>query len=351
MQSNMRAAIINPYLDSLGGGERYSMAVATTLRDLGYSVDVEWKDIKIIAKLEKRFGISLNDVNFIPSTRRGEGYDMCFWVSDGSIPMLQARKNLLHFQVPFHDVGGGSLLNRMKMFRINKVICNSDFTKNVVDKEFRVNSAVLYPPVSVEKFRPRRKEKYIIYVGRFSQLKQSKNQHMLIEAFKRLYKSGFSEWKLILAGGSELGAGEYLIQLKRSVGDYPIEIIESSSFTQIVDLYGKAKIFWSAAGAGIDERKEPEKVEHFGISLVEAMASGCIPLVYGSGGYKEIIEDGKEGYLWETIQELIKKTKSVINTPSIAREISKSAVVKSKRYSYERFKKGLTDIISHPSKH
>ena len=40
----MRAAIYNPYLDTLGGGERYVMAVATALANLNYIVDVEWSD-------------------------------------------------------------------------------------------------------------------------------------------------------------------------------------------------------------------------------------------------------------------------------------------------------------------
>jgi hypothetical protein len=43
----MRAAIYNPYLDTLGGGERYTLAVATTLFKNGYQVDIEWKGKEI----------------------------------------------------------------------------------------------------------------------------------------------------------------------------------------------------------------------------------------------------------------------------------------------------------------
>ena len=39
----MKAAIYNPYLDSLGGGERYAMAVAQVLVKKGYQTDVYWK--------------------------------------------------------------------------------------------------------------------------------------------------------------------------------------------------------------------------------------------------------------------------------------------------------------------
>ena len=42
-----KAAIYNPYLDTLGGGERYTLSFAKVLADEGWVVDVEWKDIKI----------------------------------------------------------------------------------------------------------------------------------------------------------------------------------------------------------------------------------------------------------------------------------------------------------------
>lgn len=197
----MRAAIYNPYLDTLGGGERYTMTFAEVLAKNGYAVDVQWQNPTIKGKLKNRFGKDYSSINFISDVKRGDGYDLCFWLSDGSIPTLRARHNFLHFQVPFHNVGGTSLLNRMKLFRIDKVICNSKFTKRVIDYEYGVESIVIYPPVDVLKIKPKRKENIIISVGRFSELKQSKHQDILVKAFKRLVDSGLADWKLILAGG------------------------------------------------------------------------------------------------------------------------------------------------------
>src|SRR6266404_1083272 len=179
----MRAAIYNPYLDTLGGGERYTMAIASTLVKNDYVVDVEWKEPAIREKLEKRFGIELTSINFVKDIKRGDEYDVCFWVSDGSIPTLRARKNLLHFQVPFTNVSGRSLLNKFKMMRINKVICNSNFTKNIIDHEFGVNSIVLYPPISIQQFKAKKKENMILSVARFSNLLQSKRQDVLVKTF------------------------------------------------------------------------------------------------------------------------------------------------------------------------
>ena len=52
-------------------------------------------------------------------------YDLLFVVSDGSVPMMLAKKNILHFQVPFKNIDGKSLLNQIKLKKIHCVVCNS----------------------------------------------------------------------------------------------------------------------------------------------------------------------------------------------------------------------------------
>jgi len=340
----MRAAIYNPYLDTLGGGERYSLAFALALSEAGYKVDVAWKSASIKKRLEDRFGLDLSGVNFIRDIKKGDGYDVCFWVSDGSIPLLRARKNFLHFQVPFQNVNGKTLLNKMKLFRIEKIICNSHFTKKFIDSEYGVDSLVIYPPVSVAKMKPKRKKNWILFVGRFSQLTQAKNQHILVRNFKKLYRT-FPDWELVLAGGTEVGAKDYLHKLEREIEGFPIKIIKSPTFKEIVDLYGQSKIFWSAVGFGAKEEKEPQKVEHFGITLVEAMAAKVAPVVFSAGGYKEIVTDGKDGFLWKSEGELLKKTKILIEDKVKYNALVENASVSSQKYDYERFKSDVGKIL------
>jgi len=342
----MRAAIYNPYLDSLGGGERYSMAIATTLVKNGYIVDVEWKSQEIKDKLEERFGIDLKNVNFIDNINRGDGYDICFWVSDGSIPALKARRNFLHFQVPFQKVSGRSLINKVKLMRVSKVIVNSLFTKKIIDQEFGVDSFVLYPPVATEEFRAKKKEDLILNVSRFSQLMQAKRQDILIKTFSAFYKAN-PDYKLVLAGGAEVGADKFIDELKEEInkeGKLPVTIIKSPDFKTIKDLYGRAKFFWSASGFGIDDIKEPKKVEHFGIAPVEAMAAGCVPILVNKGGHKEIVEEGVNGYLWNDPGDLYGFTKKLTVDEKLRREISKNAIERAKKFSYEEFEKTFSSI-------
>lgn len=341
----MKAAIYTPYLDTLGGGERYVISFSKVLLDKGWLVDLESKDADILSKLENRFGLVLKGLKVVESIKRGDGYDLCFWLSDGSIPTLFARRNFLHFQEPFYNVEGKSLLNRMKFFRIEKIIVNSKYTKEWIDREFPKESIVIYPPVDVAKLKSGKKENIILSVGRFSQLAQSKRQDVLLDVFKDLYDSGARNWKLVLAGGTEVGRTDFVDKLISNAKGYPVSIIEGPNFKTIKSLYAKAKFFWSASGYGIDEKRHPEKVEHFGMTVVEAMASGSLPLAFSAGGYKEIIDEGKNGYLWSTPNSLKLKTLRAMEDAKEFRNVSSQARKDSQKYSYESFKEEITKLI------
>ncbi|MBI4058841.1 glycosyltransferase family 4 protein [Candidatus Microgenomates bacterium] len=340
----MRAAIYDPYLDTLGGGERYVMTVAQVLIENGWNVDVEWGEDEIKNKLENRLGIDLSKVKIVKNINKGQGYDLVFWLSDGSVPNLSAKKNILHFQVPFHYVNGKSLFNRLKLRKINSVVCNSNFTKQFIDREYGVNSVVIYPPVDVASFKPLKKENIILSVGRFSQLLQAKRQDVLVDTFKKMIDGGLKGWKLILAGGSDVGGKEIVENLREESAGYNIEIKENPDFNQLKNIYGKAKIFWSASGFEINEEKNPQKVEHFGITVVEAMSAGCVPIVFAAGGHREIV-NGTNGYLWEDIDQLIDDTNKVIRNDKNRVILSEKALEDSNKYGYERFKEDFLQII------
>lgn len=348
-----KAGFFDPYLDTLGGGERYTLTLAEHLSQKEWQVDLLWDEPKLKEKLKSRLNLDLNRVNFIPIRKnileRGKlshKYDLFFWLSDGSIPLLFSKKNILHFQVPFHGLGGKSFLNKIKLKKIQIIVCNSYFTKKFIDQEYGVNSKVIYPPVDVQSFKTGKKENIILSLGRFSQLLQAKRQDVLINVFKKMIDKGLSNWKLILAGATDIGGESVFNQLKRQAKSYPIEFLENPDFKTITKLYSRAKIFWSASGYGIDEEKEPEKVEHFGIAIVEAMAAGCVPLVIGKGGAREIIKEGKTGFLWEDEKGLIRMTQDLIVNPVTLSSLSKAVIKSSQAFSKKKFCQNFDEIIT-----
>lgn len=337
-----RALVFNPYFDTLGGGERYLAGVIAALNQKGYQTIVAWKDQALPQQLQNRFNIPLSALvdpegytiitqgNLWQKLRYQLQFDFIFWVSDGSLPLLFGRKNVVHFQVPFHHISLPWTTFLKKKF-ISHIVCNSLFTKQIIDQTFSVDSTIVFPPCG--QMNLKKKEKIILGVGRFDGLLHSKRQDVLIEAFKKLSAPG---WKLILAGG-DIGTSTVVHTLQQAIGLFPVELIVNPTFDIVQDLYGKASLFWHAAGYQVNEQQNPEKVEHFGIATVEAMSAGTIPLAYDAGGQREIIQPGVNGYLWHTIDELVEKSKQIMDDEDLRRRLALKARSSSSSFNLEHF--------------
>lgn len=348
----MKIGFFSPYLDTFGGGERYMLTLASYLSEK-YKVDIFWDDQSIKAPLSRFLKIDLSKTTFkknifkenkLRKIVKTSIYDCLFVLSDGSVPLSFAKKNILHFQVPFHFTDY-SLKTKFKLKRYKYIICNSYFTKEFIDKNFNIKSQVIYPPVDIKSIKQGEKEKIILSVGRFSphQL-HPKKQEVLIEVFKEIYRKDPS-WKLYLVGQAKKADEKYLRLLKKNSRGYGIKITENLPFKDLKSLYSKASIYWHATGFGEDESKNPEKMEHFGISTVEASAAGAAPVVIGYGGQKEIIDDNKNGLLWVTKAQLFEQTILLIENPKLMQKISRAAIINSKRFSTEKFIKSYEEII------
>lgn len=346
----MKAGIYSPYWDTLGGGEYYAGSVAKAMVNAGYDVDLFSTDNKIINKLNDRFNIGLRasvnaeavkifSQNVFKKKQYFTKYDILFFVSDGSIPFLFAKKNILHFQVPFRHVNRHKLINSLKFTTIHHVVCNSQFTKNIIDQEFRSNSTVVYPAVNPISNKNISKNNIILSVGRFDNLMQSKRQDVLIDTFKKM---DLKNWRLVLVGGV-LHGNKFVEELKNQAKEYPIEILANATFQNLQTLYAQAKIFWHAAGYGFNIEDHPQKAEHFGISTVEAMSAGAIPVVFNGGGLKEIV-DVKSGYLWNDPNQLIQMTRKAIDQLD-NQDFINQIKSKSHQFSTEVFNEKFQKII------
>ena len=91
--------------------------------------------------------------------------------------------------------------------------------------------------------------------------------------------------------------------------------------------------------------------EGFGISLVEAMSSGCVCICASSGAVPEIITDGTDGYLVDKGDHagLAGKLDEVYELDAEEKlRMARAAHEKAEKFSIERFVKELDAVISGP---
>lgn len=349
----MKVGIFSPYLETFGGGERYVYSVAEFFLQRGDQVDIFGPGDPV--EIKKRFALDLANARFrqdiffnggslIQKLRQTARYDLFFFLSDGSIPATLATKNILHFQTPFHYSNQKNILNWLKLSRFQAVVCNSRFTKGFIDRTYGIKSSILYPPVDVVKFQSGKKENLILSVGHFYAARPKK-QAIMVETFISLVKKGLKNWRLVLVGSIREGSDKEVAFLQKKASGYPIEFVTDGTFSIVQKLYSRAKVYWHAAGYGSDVEKEPEKAEHFGMSTVEAMSAGAIPITFAAGGQKEIINEGKNGFFWKTPAELARKTLTVIKDDKLREELSAAAIKRSHFFSKEKFFQHLNEII------
>src|SRR5258708_20489384 len=180
----MQIAVYSPYLDTMGGGEKYMLTIAEILSQLGsvellLDTHLATLDVgKIVSQAELFHGLDLSKVKFVKAPI-GKGssslerylflkkYDLLICNTDGSIFYSSAKKSFIHFHFPFENINAKGIYGTLKLKSWKKAIYNSSFTKEIIEKTWNIKGAIIYPPVSVELFKPQTKKKQILTVGRF----------------------------------------------------------------------------------------------------------------------------------------------------------------------------------------
>lgn len=169
--------------------------------------------------------------------------------------------------------------------RVDHFIANSKTVKDRIKKYYRRDSEVIYPPVELAKFTPKIKPggEFFLAGGR---LVPYKRFDIIVTAFNRL--------------GIPLkifGTGPEFEKLKAMAKSH-VEILGYVSDEKRAELYRNARAFINP------------QVEDFGITPIEAMASGTPVIAYAKGGALETVIEGETGLFfhdqrWEEISDLI----------------------------------------------
>jgi glycosyltransferase involved in cell wall biosynthesis len=349
----VKVGLYDPYLDTLGGGERYLLSIASCFKP-GDEVSIFWDSTDTIKDAQEKFGLDLSRLQrerniFLKNTPtfsrflKTMKFDVFFYVSDGSIPLLGAKKIYPIIQFPIKNYQAKNFTSVIKQISVKKIFCYSAFVRDLIMKQSLKPVVVVYPPV-VPIESSLKKENIILNVGRFTKGNNTKKQEILIDFFKK-NQSAFSGWKLVFIGSALPEDKDFVAFLHKKSEGTSIQILQDVPFTVLQDYYSKAKIYWHAAGFGEDIAANPERAEHFGITTVEAMSAGCVPLVFPAGGQKEILEDGVNGLFWHTQEELLQKTLELMNEKKGYAQFSKAAMARAEDFSMDHFCKSLQGLL------
>ena len=231
------------------------------------------------------------------------------------------------------------------------LVAISEYTAHWIRRMWGRDSEIIYPPCE-DMGPPGIKRNVILNVGRFVAARNENEQHhkrqeLLIDAFKQMTDLHRGGWELHFAGSmvSDEDSHRFGEDLRQKAGGLPIFFHFNAAREEIRDLYRRASIYWHATGFGFDAERYPAKQEHFGMATVEAMSAGAVPVVYSSGGQKEIVSDDVDGFCWDHLDELMSLTRRLADDAALRVGLSRQAVLSSKRFGREAFVARVDKLI------
>lgn len=361
----MKIAIFHNFLDNIGGAE---VVVLTLARELGadiYTTNIAPEKIR-----QMGFGEILpriKSIGWLPRNapfrqqlalwrfrhlNLGRQYDFYIiagdWAMSGAVnhhPNLwyvfsplnelwqfkdHIKKDLLSFwQRPIFDLW--VRLNRRLSLKyaesVDSWACISENVKNRVRKFYRKEAEVIFPPTDLSRYSFKESGDFWLSVNRLARHKRIEFQ---LKAFAKM-----PDEKLIIVGSFEKGVRQFESYRKYLLGIKPpnVEILNWVPQDKLNDLYSRCRGLLATA-----------KDEDFGMTPVEAMASGKPSIAVNEGGYREIVTP-ETGILLPELseEEIIKAVKTINSNPFLYKE---ACLERAKTFSVERFISGIKKIIN-----
>ena len=202
------------------------------------------------------------------------------------------------------------------------VLVNSRWTQAEAKYFWNINAEILYPPVHVERFRnikSSERSNSVITISRFSRDRGLDN---IIEIAKEI------DYNFIIAGYVQDPA--YFNEIKnkkvKNVKLYP-NVDEETK----IKLMSSSKVYLNPT----------PYIEGFGISVVEGMSAGLIPVTRNKGGVVDFVP---EEYTFDEFDDAVDKIKKAMGDWSEKKMEEMRKI--SERFSLENYEKNLLNIIN-----
>lgn len=329
----MKIAIFHDYIGAIGGGEKLILTLARGLGADVITTDVDqdslkkmgFEDVKVISLGRM---IQLAPLKQIDASLR---FAMCnfsgkydFFIFSGNWSHFAARKhkpNMWYCFTPtrifydLHDVFMGrvtfmarplfklwiAIHEPMSRYFAGHIQHITTISKNVqgrITKYYERDSIVVYPAINVSIYRFKKYGDFWLSVNR---LYPEKRIELQINAFRQM-----PDEKLVIVGGYSTGdhASKYASKIIKDLPDN-VKLLGSIKEDELLELYATCKGHITTA---LDE--------DFGMTPIEAMASGKPTVAVREGGYLETIIDGSTGILVDANEkEIIDAVKFISMNP------------------------------------
>lgn len=325
----MRIALFHDYFGTVGGGERVAIAIAKIL-----NADIITTDIDALSELNPNtriisLGQTLKYSGFKQISAAFKFYfcdfsnDYDLFIFSGNWAPYAAHRHYpnmwyCHILIPaLYDHGvkfySGKNFLRDKMFRIlsiihkkidfisirnvNHIVANSEHTRKKISQYYHRDAIIIHPPINVAKYSFHEYGNFWLSVNR---LYPEKRIELQIESFKKL-----PEETLLITGGKAIGdhATDYAEKIMK---DLPknVKILGHVSEIELIDLYSRCK---GIICTSIDEP--------FGMSPIEAMASGKPVVAVDSGGFRETVTPQTGRLVQQDVTSIVSAIRQISNNP------------------------------------
>jgi glycosyltransferase involved in cell wall biosynthesis len=364
----MKVALVHDQLSEFGGSERVLVALKNIFTDSDvYTLVYDYNSLGSHKSLVKGWSIRQSWFGKIPLLNRfyspfrfltpliWEGFDFSnydliisssgSWMSKG----IKTEKPTIHISYIHHPprylYGYETAVEWQKYFfvriyayivnhflriwdfksasRPDFIIANSQETKKRIEKFYRRDSYVIYPPVEIPtEIALDHRGDYFLTVSR---LARAKHIDVLIKAANRL------KFKLKIIGTGR--DGEYL----KGLAGETVEFLGNVKDEDFKKYHENAKAFLFAS-----------RDEEFGIAVVEAMGYGLPVIAFRSGGVPEYVKDGVNGLLFNELDD-----KSLAQKIGQFNKLSKEMLTKmkkearktSEKFTFSNFKKNILSFV------
>jgi glycosyltransferase involved in cell wall biosynthesis len=356
--------LYSPYQLVPGGGERMLFELASVMSALVGTANVvfasryRYSSIRI-RQIEATFGFDNVIGTELPWDQVEPGnVRLAAVIGNSIVPPIEAfgKRSVYHIQFPFWIPDQEVEEYGWMLSGYDEIWVYSEFVRRNVNGLIR-HYGLDAPPIRLIPPHatwpgatgglPWPERRTVLTVGRFFKGGHNKRQDVVIDAFRRIQEAGVEGMELALAGAihpSPEGRA-WLHELQEMADGLDCTFYPNIGRADLAALYERSAVLIHAAGFGVDADEFPERLEHFGITPIEAASFGCIPVVYGQGGPRDVVRTLGSDTTFGTVDECARLVTRLLGDPDGSARLSAHLLQSSQVFSAQAYADGVSTSL------